>query len=423
MSARAAVAALMLASLTGCPRNGHDGGRATVHVVTQTGIPAAGALVFVHHGDGTLIATGETVDGDARVVVDGGEMVTAFYAFTTDIGLDLISVYTVVDVQPGDELYLPVESFPSTGPDRGEVTMTLSGTTMGGADGYGFALGGCPGAVGSTDDPAGSELMNVPASCTGDAFEPWAFARSQGVPIAFQLLPPTPLTELLASGATFSGPWRNDFNPIGYALTNIPANAYSFEVNHRLYDSQSRRLATDGAAALLQGITSTSGELALVPFSTAAFALVETVANSTSGTISLVRAAMPGDVSLDFSTMPGYLTSASVSLASEARLQISWDGEPEDADLLELNANYAVAENRFAGWTFRVPPDATTPFRFPEWPPEIDGDAPPETADLVDLGAVRFTAGEWDGWDEARQDDPRDDVAVSDRRIVERLLD
>jgi hypothetical protein len=416
----------LLLTLTGCPRNGHDGGRATVHVVTQTGIPAVGALVFVHDHNGKLIATGETEDGDATVVVDGREMITAFYAFTTDIGLDLVSVYTIADVQPGDELYFPVESFDTTGADRGEVVVTLSGTTMGGADGYGYALAGCPIANGSTMDPAGSDTLVVPASCPGDTFEPWAFARSQGLVTAFQLLPSRTLADLDANGVSFPGPWRTDFDEVAYSLTNLPTNAYSFTLSHRQHDANARRLSSDGAAALLLGVTSTSGQLVTVPFATTDFALVETAANSTAGVISLVRAAPPADVVLDFATMPGYLGSATVAAISTGagnRLEISWTGAPAARDVVELSANYGVGKNRNAGWRFRLPPDTVSPFRFPEWPSDIDGDAPPETADLVDLGDVRFTDGEWPGWAEARQDDPRDDLSTADRRIVERLLD
>lgn len=416
---------LLVLSLTGCPRGGgHDGdGRADVHVVTQTGIPAVGALFFVHAADGTLLETGETEDGEARVVVAGGEMVTAFYAFTTDIGLGLVSVYTIADVQQGDDLYFPVESFPATGTDRGEVTLTLSGTSMGGADGYGYALAGCPESTRSTFDPAGTEDTILPPECSGDAFEPYAFAGLQGPPIAFEVLPLTPLADLMSNGgAAFTGSWRTDFDVVAYSLTNIPPNAYSFVVNHRLYDADSRRLASNGAAALLLGLTSTSGELVAIPFATTDFTQVEVVANSTAGTLSLLRAGPSGDVSLDFATLPPYLGGATIA-AVAGRLEVGWNGAPMDVDLLEIAANYGVAKNRYVGWRFRLPPDTAAPFRFPEWPPEIDGDAPPDSADLVDLGSVRFTDGEWVGWEDARTDDPRDDLETSDRRIVERRFD
>lgn len=415
----------VLLSIAGCSQRTHRGDRseAAVHVVTQTGIPATGALWFVHAADGTLLDTGETEDGEARVAVEGGEMVTAFYAFTTDIGLDLVSVYTIAGVQPNDELFFPVQSFDSIGPDRGEVNLRLNGVSFPGADGYGYALAGCPGGIRTTLDPAGSENMAVTADCTGDAFEPYAIAGLQGPPIAFELLPSAPIATLMTDGVMFTGAWRTDFDLVGYSLTGIPANAYNFVVRHHLYDDEQRRLASNGAAAQLLGLSSTSGELVTIPFSTTAFALVETVANSTAGTISLLRSGAPGDdVSLDFAAMPGYLPGASAASVN-GRLEISWVGGPSDADIVELSANYGVAENRNVGWRFRLAGETVSPFRFPEWPPDINGDAPPASADLVDLGSVRFTDGEWAGWDDARQDDPRDDLRTSDRRIVERILD
>lgn len=421
---------MVLVGLAGCSpsKDGGDGKRATAHVVTQLGIPAVGALYFVHSADGELLETGDTEDGSVTVPVEGGEMVTAFYAFVTDIGLTLVSVYTIADVQPGDELYFPVESFSVIGSneDRGVVTLALSGTSAAGADGYGYSLGGCPGTTRTTFDAGGSEDTVVPADCTGNAFEPYAFAGLQ-VPIsAFELLPSTPVAELFSNGgAAFTGAWRTDFDTVAYDLTNIPANAYNFVVTHRIYDDDGRRLFSNGAAAALQGVTSTSGEFVAIPFSTADFTQSVTAANSTAGVISVVTSGNPVDSSLlaiDFAAIPSYLTSSTIA-AVDGRLEISWSGTPTTSDLLELSASYGVAENRVLIWRFRLEPGTPAPFRFPEWPSEIDGDAPPESADLVDLGTVRFTNGEWSSWDEVRQDDPRDDLRTSNRRAVERRIE
>ena len=423
---RQLLAAAAILTLTGCPR-GKDGDHATMHVVTQLGEPAAGALFFVHEADGTLVRTGETGDdGDARVSIDGGEMLTAFYAFTTDIGLDQVSVYTIADVHVGDELYFPVASFDISGKDRGDVTFTFSGVPFPGADGYGYSLAGCPDTTSSNADSAGSFVHPVPADCVGDAFEPYAAALdSNGQTIAFELIPSTPLTGLFANGVTFTGAWRTDFAAIDYDFTNIPAGSYSFEVSETLYDADERRLFGGGAATLLNGLTTTSGTFYTVPLATSAFGVERSAANSTNGTISLVRSGLPADVTLDYATLPSFLTSATIGTSADARLQISWSGAPATAELVELKANYAspgTAENRIVEWRFRLPPDTLAPFVFPEWPPEYDGDRPPG-AGLVDLGRVRFVDGEWADVDAAREDDPRDDLQTSERTIVERLLD
>lgn len=414
--------AAAILTLTGCP-SGKNGDHATMHVVTQLGEPAAGALFFVHEADGTLVRTGETGDdGDARVSIDGGEMLTAFYAFTTDIGLDQVTAYTIADVQPGDELWFPVESFDITGEDRGDVAFTFSGVPFAGASSYGYALAGCPETISSNASSAGTFVHSVPAGCLGDAFEPWAFARNfDGQAIAFELLPSGPLTGFFANGITFAGAWRTDFAAIDYDFTNIPAGSYSFEVSETLYDADERRLFGGGAAALLVGLTTTSGTFDTVPFATLAFGVERSAANSTNGTVSLVRAGAPVDVTLDYATLPGFLTSATIGTSADARLQISWEGGPAVADFVELKANYGVAENRIVEWKFRLPPETLAPFVFPEWPPEYDGDRPPNG--LVDLGRVRFVDGEWADWDAAREDDPRDDLPTSERTIVERLLD
>lgn len=393
-------------------------------MITQYGEPAAGALVMLHETDGRFISLGEVGDdGDARVTIEGGEMVTAFYAFTTDIGLELVSVLTIGDVQSGDELWFPVESFDITGKDRGDVTFSFSGVPFAGAAGYGYALAGCPETISSNADSSGSFTHPVPAGCLGDAFEPWAFARdADGQAIAFELLPAAPLAGLFANGADFTGAWRTDFTSIGYDLTNIPAGSYSFEVADTLFDAEERRLFGGGAAALLLGLTSTSGEFRTVPFETLDFAFERAVANSTNGTVSVVRSGTPADIAVDFATLPGFLGSATIAATTDSRLQFSWTNAPP-ADVVELRASYGVAENRIVIWQLRMPPDISAPFTLPEWPEEIDGDAPPVDPLLVDLGVVRFTDGEWADWDAAREDDPRDDLQTSQRRIVERLLD
>lgn len=421
---RFALAAAFLLTLSGCPRESRHGkDHATVHAITHTGAPAEGAFVLLHDETGRFVAMGELPTGDGTVTVEPGDMVTAFYAFTTDLGLELVNVQTVTGVQPDDELWMQVQSFDIAAEDRGDVTVTLSGTSAAGADGYGYALAGCAGANHSSSSPSGTGLITVPGTCTGDSFEPWAVARSEGLPIAFELLPEASLTDLLANGMTFTGPWRTDFDSIGYSLTNVPANAYSFVVNHRLYDDGGRRLASDGAAAPLNGVTSTSGAMISVPFATTSFASVETLLNSTAGTITRTRAAPIGDIAVDFATLPGFLTSATAALA-DSSLAIAWTGAPTSGmDTLELSSTYGVAEDRIVVWTVRASAATPSPFRYPEWPEEIAGDAPPDDPALVDVGYVRFLDGEWADWDEARTNDPRDDVGAADRRAVERNLD
>lgn len=420
-----ATAAVAIASLTtGCPR-GRDGDHATVHVITQYGEPAAGAFVMLHAADGRFIALDEAGDdGEAKITIERGDMVTAAYAFTTDIGLDLVSVFTMADVHDGDELWLPVESFEIAGKDRGDVAFSFSGVPFVGAASYGYALAGCPETVSSNASSSGTFTHDVPADCLGEAFEPWAFARDvEGNQIAFELLPSTPLTELLANGVDFTGAWRTDFTSIGYDFTNIPAGSYSFQVSDTFYDAEERSLYRGGAASLLLGLTSTSGAFDVVPFETLSFAYERAAANSTNGTVSIVRSGAVADITVDFSSLPAFLGSATIGTAADARLQFSWTGAPPDADVAELSASYGTAENRIVIWRFRVPPDTNAPFVFPEWPDEIGGDAPPTNPLLVDLGTIGFVEGEWADWDAARLDDPRDDLETSNRRIVERLLD
>lgn len=416
---RAVILTILLAAAAACgsipasadgggdsPDGGGQAGSVEVWVYDQ-GRPAPDVLVVFHDTDGTVMNVGYT-DGDGRAIRDvaPGGMVTVAQTGTNDE----LRLTTVVGVHPGERI--PVGSRATVGPDppsAGEVSIQLPGSWSG-ASAYAITLGCVNTFTGSTTAPV---LLDVPLTCVGTTGTFTVFAAAvdaaQQQPLAYSLAEGTPNGAL----TTVAMPaWRQDFSGLVVDTFNAPPDSTSVTAAVSLvvngvpftYPVQSAPIGGGDSAAMtfLSPPGLAEGARMSAAWSVSPESLISYYVDGPAAPLAANGESMlqqVGDLSLNQCGDP---------------LCFHWS-TPERAG--EADTMFAALRWGSGGtaykWILFLPPEASSPFVFPELPEELAAWRPnldalgPLSAGYLDSSTVDgyavFRSGSShlleDGWD------------------------
>lgn len=357
-------------------------------VTVIVGAGGAGTDVHVHDPAGAWISTTQT-DDTGRAVLDDildGSMVTVQQS-TQDIR-------TIVGVQRGDELYFfgMLDEFESIG----EIEIALGADPFVGAGVYEVWNAECR--IVTSMDPGETTQLPVYDFCPGSEFTVFVVARDlESEPLAFQFAQ-APLSDLLADGVTFAGPWREDWDIVEIDVTGVPAGSYGYSVSETATDASGRLTWLMSESAIASGPTSLS--LLRMPIPSTEYAELSVgirLGDDATGVVERGPPVTSAQIDVGSDLLP-FMSGAAVT-GTAGPLSVSWSGAPADADRGIIYLHWYSQQWR--QWVLEIPPTATAPFVLPELPTSLESFDPPAAADL-DAAGVTFEVDPAATWDDLR---------------------
>lgn len=359
-----------------------------------SGEPVADVDVVFHDADGAVLFHEKTdATGTASATVAAGSMVTAALA----------SIFTVTEVEPGDNLLFSAGALPPISPAF--LAITVAEPFPNAVD---YVLSYCP-----SQTVVVTDLDSIPVTISN----PSCFAPDGTVSIVVRARDSggnfigytygTGL-ELAASGPTsivLDEPWSSELADVGTGVSNAPTTGSmsmqtAVRLNGRPYLPQnaSTSLVAGGGASFL-------GAFPAIPGAGFAYEYnIGTVENGVQTYLADGVGAVPTLpetlVLNDFPALPEVDT---LDVSQPDRFAASWQGTVAGANHALVLLSYERPDETFVNWAILVPPSAQSA-QIPELPASLAARAPASGAIVHQALLAFFRTDIINGYDAARAD-------------------